>query len=225
MWFFSKKASVPPQNGTLTIRFLWNCKDETLWKKAHAHYYEILKREQAILDRRMETLNRANVQKLPIEKFYAFLHDEYFVWKYTQKNWLASNLKNLEQYTTENRMHELEAIRQDLFRANHSNVQECLRIVTRIRGLGVAGGSGLLSILFPEDFGVLDQFVVKSLLKVDSLPEHTILEAMNPKLLTKKDGVVLTTILRRKAKELNATFHTNFWTPRKLDMILWSIER
>jgi hypothetical protein len=43
---------------------------------------------------------------------------------------------------------------------------------SRIRGLGIAGASGLLSVLFPEYFGTVDQFVVMSLLCINGLKER-----------------------------------------------------
>jgi hypothetical protein len=39
--------------------------------------------------------------------------------------------------------------------------------------------------------------------------------------LTEKDALLLIEIMRRKATELNTLFHSDEWTPRKVDMILW----
>jgi hypothetical protein len=43
--------------------------------------------------------------------------------------------------------------------------------------------------------------------------------------LTVKDGVVLIEIMRRKAAALNAAFEVDSWTPRKVDMVLWTYGR
>ena len=48
---------------------------------------------------------------------------------------------------------------------------------------------------------------------------------MNPENLKLSDAYELETIMRNKAKQLNEIFNTDFWTPRKIDQILWSIER
>ena len=85
---------------------------------------------------------------------------------------------------------------------------------TEIRGLGPAGASGLLSILFPESFGTVDQFVVKALREVEGFPYANELEKMNPESLSMDNSVLL-----------NQRFDTDFWTPRKIDMVLWSIGR
>jgi hypothetical protein len=95
----------------------------------------------------------------------------------------------------------------------------------KISGLGTAGASGLLALLFPSSFGTVDQFVVKSLLKVRRLAERDLLSAMTPEALTIVDGVVLIKIMRRKAAELRAAFGSDFWTPRKIDQVLWASDR
>ena len=76
----------------------------------------------------------------------------------------------------------------------------------------------MLSLLFPEHYGTIDQFVVKSLQKVglDSV------KGMDPENLTIEDAVVLEDIYRSKAKELNDQFETTNWTPRNIDMVLWA---
>lgn len=79
--------------------------------------------------------------------------------------------------------------------------------------------------LFPEHFGVVDQFVVKALLQVEGLPERTAVAGMNPEGLKVQDGVTLIQILRDKAARLNAEFGIDEWTPRKIDKVLWCIGR
>jgi hypothetical protein len=95
--------------------------------------------------------------------------------------------------------------------------------VTRgILGLGTSGASGLLAVLYPEHFGTADQFVVKALASLQELREVEIVRAMNPGQLTNRDGEILIKMLRHKAAELNTVFRTEFWTPRKIDMVLWT---
>jgi len=45
---------------------------------------------------------------------------------------------------------------------------------------------------------------------------------MNPKNQKERDAILLIEIMRRKAKQLNNWFSNNEWTPRKVDMILWT---
>lgn len=207
------------------INSLWWSYDEDAWLNALEGYYALLNEKQLPLEFEIEDIDALEIGALTKFEFYDFLHDKYFVWKYTQKNRLATTRKSLEKYINENRIDELESIHKSLFSADHSNIEECLSIVSQIRGLGTAGASGLLAVLFPEDFGTVDQFMVKALEKIEDLDEHEKIEKMNPDGLKIKDGVVLINIMREKAEELNELFDTDYWTPRKIDMILWSIGR
>ena len=38
------------------------------------------------------------IKDYTVEEFYNFLHDEFFVWKYTAKNRLATTRMNLQKY-------------------------------------------------------------------------------------------------------------------------------
>ncbi len=60
------------------------------------------------------------------------------------------------------------------------NIQQCLAVACSIRGLGTAGASGLLAVLFPTSFGTVDQFAVKALVKIPELPESNLIVGMNP---------------------------------------------
>lgn len=207
------------------VNYLWNYGSEASWSEALAHYYELLKDEAQVLDKYMEHVDADEIAQLSVNDFYNFLYDKYFVWKYTAKNRLATTRKSLRRYVDENMMSELEDIQKRLFLAKHSDIRQCLSIAKEIRGLGTAGASGLLAILFPEDFGTVDQFVVKTLREVDGLSVSTELTKMKPEFLSIKDGVLLTKILREQAKKLNKNFCTDFWTPRKIDMVLWAFGR
>lgn len=207
------------------VNTLWNYGDHDMWKKSLQNYWSLLSSKQLPLERQINAIDYKDVKALSVQEFYTFLHDRYFVWKYTQKNRLATTRKSLKKYITENRISELEDIKNRLFEADLDHIEECLSIAKQIRGLGTAGASGLLAILFPQHFGTVDQFVIKSLLKIEGLQEHELLESMNPESLTVKNGTVLISIMRKQANYLNTHFNTDFWTPRKIDMILWAIDR
>jgi hypothetical protein len=76
--------------------------------------------------------------------------------------------------------------------------------------------------MYPHKFGTVDRFVVKALSQVDGLPEAEAIAQMHPEGLSVKDGVLLIEILRRKAEDNNRLFNSETWTPRKLDMVLWT---
>lgn len=83
----------------------------------------------------------------------------------------------------------------------------------------------MLSLIYPERFATVDQFVVKALRGVEGLPESDALSRMKPENLSVTDGVLLIRILGRKAQENNQAFETRSWTPRKVDMVLWTYGR
>lgn len=148
--------------------------------------------------------------------------NKYFVWKYTDPRRYASTTKHFKNEYGGNRA-ELDNIVRGLFTFDLGDIAEGLSRASEIKGLGIAGASGLLALLFPEYFGTVDQFVVKALQSVSTLDQiHRVLK-MNPQGLTLSDGVVLVSIMRRKARELNAGFNSTFWTPRKIDVILWAV--
>ena len=100
-----------------------------------------------------------------------------------------------------------------------------LRIAQEIKGLGPPGASGLLALMYPRQFGTVDQFVVKALRDVIGLPEATAIAHMKPLSLTIPNGELLIRVMQRKAAELNGLFETEEWTPRQTDMILWTSGR
>lgn len=219
---FTNQSTGPSKSA---ISNLWNHGSEIAWHEALDYYYELLRIEEQALDRYMETVDANEIAQLSAAEFYHFLYNKYFVWKYTAKNRLETTRKSLRRYMDENRLFELADIQDRLFSADRLNIEKCLSIATEIRGLGPAGASGLLSILFPESFGTIDQYLVRALREVEGLPYNTELAKMNPDSLSIKDGVLLIRILREQAARLNKKFATDFWTPRKIDMVLWAIGR
>ena len=112
-----------------------------------------------------------------------------------------------------------------MFQFDKEDIEMGLKTAQQIRGLGTAGASGLLAVLFPNYFATVDQFVVKALSDVKLLPEREVVKGMNPEQLNIKDGVILTSIMRDKANELNQNFSSDQWTPKKVDMVLWVSSR
>ena len=209
----------------LLINDLWESRDEKLWQDALKRYWERIKPENRELEESMEALGSECVSKLGAREWYEFLLNKYFPWKYTQANRLASTTKLFRTYEDEGKLDYLYSITRKLFTFNPAHIGAGLEIAGAIRGLGPAGASGLLANLFPKWFGTADQFVVKGLCEVKSVPERSRLLAILPHSdsLTDDDAMLLIAIMRRKARELNELFDTDEWTPRKIDMNLWAV--
>lgn len=207
------------------ISDLWYNGSEKEWLEALNVYCYNIGPEQRKIEDYINNISADEVEKLSEYEFYDFLYNKYFVWKYTAKNRLATTRKSLEKYIKNEELATLKSIKTRLFSTNRSDVKSCLTIASEIYGLGTAGASGLLAIMFPNDFATVDQFVVKRLQEIEHPVFKFELNSMKPEHLRIKDGVVLITIMKEKAVELNKKFNTNFWTPRKIDMILWSFGR
>lgn len=199
----------------------WDSNDWGIWLNKLDKYWDYVKPANRALEIEMEHLDESQVRKMPVQKFYNFLYEKYFVWKYTAPNRLATTRRYLEKHDTEQGMKSLQRIQNELFSFDKRNIEKGLEIASGINGLGIPGASGLLSILFPEYFGTVDQFVVKALMDVNELQRKNEILAMNPDSLKLNDGVLLIEILRSKSDELNKANGTTEWTPRKIDKVLW----
>ena len=217
------KSPGQSKNRTSKINNLWYSEDEEMWKNALKAYWHHIKANQINLEKEFELIKVSDIDTLSVYEFYDFLYQRYFPWKFTDNRYLYQNRKHLEKYLLHDEIDILAKIKKRLFNLNFNDIKECLVVASGIYGLGTAGGSGLLSILYPEHFGTVDRFVVYSLLEIEDLPERAVVASMNAKSLTLNNGVVLIEIMRNKANELNRLFNTDFWTPRKIDMVLWSM--
>ena len=177
------------------------------------------------LERALDSLDVRRILGFSPRDWYDFLHDEYFRWKYTAPNRYATTSSQLRKYADQDALDELDNIRRGLLNLDPANVGAGLKTAKKIRGLGTAGASGLLSLMYPEHFATVDQFVVKALRAVDDLPEERALSKMNPLNLSVTDGALLIHLLKRKAKDNNKLFRASSWTPRKIDMVLWTYGR
>lgn len=137
--------------------------------------------------KKLENLNPNDIKKLTAKELYDFLYNEYFVWKYTAKNRLATTRMQLQRYIIENRLNDLEKIKRELFSFDLENIKQGLEIASGIHGLGIAGASVLLALLFPEYFGAVDQCVVLDLLRIKGIKQIEWILNMNPNNIRLKD--------------------------------------
>ena len=204
---------------------LWHSSNPREWEEALQRYWLFVQPRNMELEKALDALDVRTLQGLSQQGWYDFLHDEYFRWKYTAPNRYATTTLQLRKYVEQNALDELDSIRRHLLNLDLNDVGAGLKTAKKIRGLGTAGASGLLSLMYPEHFATVDQFVVKALREVEGLPEADALAKMNPLSLSITDGVLLVDILKRKAAENNRVFGASAWTPRKLDMVLWTYGR
>ena len=206
----------------ITINNLWESNNEHDWKSALEHYWSYVRPENIELEHELNDLKLVRISNLDRIGWYNFLHDKYFRWKYTAPNRFASTTLALKKYKDSNQLDSLFDIKKRLLNLNVFDISVGLKIAKEIHGLGIAGASGLLSLMYPNNFATVDQFAVKALCQIPSLSESIDLKKMKPDNLTLRNGVILINIMLSKAKANNRIFGTDFWTPRKIDMILWA---
>jgi hypothetical protein len=209
----------------ISINELWRSSDAQQWESALNHYWDFVQPRNLKLERAFENLDLKNLQAMNQTNWYIFLRDEYFRWKYTAPNRYASTTRLLRRYEETNTLNELDEIRIQLLGIDPNDIQSGLEIANKIRGLGPPGASGLLALMYPKYFGTIDQFCVKALRLVDGLPEINALHHMNPDAIKLRDGILLVSIMRRKADTNNKMMKSNIWTPRMIDKILWTYGR
>jgi hypothetical protein len=205
----------------IEISKLWYSKSEDDWRLALERYWSYIRPESLELERSMNELKLEQIASLDSTGWYQFLREKYFRWKYTAPNRYATTTMRLKRYIESDQLEELFGIKNILLNLDISDIRAGLLAAKKIDGLGVAGASGLLSLMYPQAFATVDQFVVKALRKVPALSEHEILARMNPDNLTLSNGIDLISIMRNKAEENNRIFGNNYWSPRKIDMVLW----
>ncbi len=147
----------------MNLTELWNSNEEQLWEEKLDNYWRMVKPMNIDLERKMNSLDYTLIKGMSPEAFYDFLYNEYFVWKYTAINRLCTTRMALQKYIQLNKINELSEIQKQLFTFSLWDIKKGLSIAKNIKGLGTAGASGLLSLLFPKYFGTVDQFVAFAL--------------------------------------------------------------
>jgi hypothetical protein len=147
----------PQSNGT---REMWNTNDHDVWQQALNRYWTFVKPSNLALEKEMDQLDPETVRMMDPQAWFVFLLEKYFRWKYTAPNRYGSTTKILRTYAANNELAALHAIKERLFASDKGKIQQCLALASSIRGLGTAGASGLLAVLFPRLFGTVDQFAV-----------------------------------------------------------------
>lgn len=207
---------------TLSIDHLWHQGMRGDWHGALERYWDFVLPRNVELEKELEQIPLEFLRGLDAQGWYDFLRQEYFRWKYTAPNRYATTTAHLAKHCSPAGMEALERVRLGLLVHDPKDIAGGLRLVCQIKGLGTAGASGLLALVFPRHYGTVDQFAVEALRQVDGLPEAATLARMNPMGLTEKDAVVLIGIMQRKAAELTREFGED-WTPRMVDKVLWTI--
>lgn len=210
----------------VTVAELWHTPDPSAWATALKWYWQLVQPKNRDLEQKLDDLDLDRLRGLDPQGWYDFLRHEYFRWKYAAANRCVTTTQSLAKYATApGGLAVLDGIRVRLLGIDPTDICGGLSVAREIKGLGTAGASGLLALIYPATFATVDQFVVKALRAVGDLPEAEALARMTPEGLTTQDGVTLIGVMARKAAENNRRLGTADWTPRKVDQVLWTYRR
>jgi len=194
----------------ISIEELWNSLDPQVWELALERYWQLVKPANLELERALDNLELSRIRQMGAPDWYDFLLNEYLRWKYTAPNRYATTTRSLKQYAMMATIDDLYQIKERLLAFDQADIREGLSIAREIKGLGIAGASGLLALMYPTDFGTVDQFVVKALRAVSTLPEAAALAKMNPESLSIDDGILCTAPLKLDHKMAFLSSYTGY---------------
>ena len=140
-----------------TIDELWHSNDLQVWVAALAKYWDYVQPANLALERSLDRLYLERIRGLDAQGWYDFLFAEYFKWKYTVANRYKTTTESLSVYATEpGGLDKLHAIKNQLLQIDPVEIRAGLLVAKTIHGLGVAGASGLLALLYPTSFATVD---------------------------------------------------------------------
>ena len=146
----------------MTFNDIWTATDESEWNRLLRKYWSLVRVDNIQVEIELNRLTPDRIARMDSDSWYAFLHDEYFVWKYTARNRLATTRKALARHQEDGELEILNGIRLEILNLDHSDIATSLKTACKIRGLGVAGASALQSLLLPRHYSTVDQFVVNA---------------------------------------------------------------
>ncbi len=202
-----------------TLDELFKLKNENEWKKYEDVIYVKLAGEQdRFIEKRIKK-ELKSLKEMGVGKFFKVLEEEYCGWI---KMLPINRRYMIEMYDSEKR--NFTDIYRDLVAFIYDEefcedycfeyYKKGFAILEQINGVGEVAASGLLAIIHPKRFGIINSNV------------QEILNEMFP---GEFHGLEKSALMEEKlleiSKELNTLFGGNFWTPRKVDKVLWSVAK
>jgi hypothetical protein len=208
----------------MSIAALWRSTDVRAWDTALAQYRGLMEASNKEQDRRLGALDLERLRHMDGRAWHDFLQGEYLDRINAATGLYGRTINSLRGFVGRPAIEALDQYRKRLLTLDPTDITAALKAGGAIPGLGVTGASGLLSLMYPGEFGTIDQFLVKALRDVERLPEAAAVARMKSRRLMIRDGAVLIGILRRKAAELSRAFGVP-WTPSMVSDVLRMVGR
>jgi len=140
----------------MSINELWHSRDPMMWEQGLNRYQSFVKPENIELELSLDPINLQRLKNFTPQAWFEFLRDEYFRWKYTSANRYKTTTNLLRKYADKHELDELNELRLRLLNLEPNKIRKGLNLAKEIHGLGTAGASGLLSLMYPEHFATVD---------------------------------------------------------------------
>lgn len=213
---------------------VWSSTDQNPWHGGFERYWThpTVKKNLAIereIDQAMSL--RDNILSSGSD-LVQFLEDWYYPWKFDP---IGATNKNRQALQIDYAQHPIKydnACRRVL-QLNLADSARCLSAVGSgsIPGMRVSAASAFLAVLFPEWFGTVDQHTLRNLLKiVDPRADWLRAQVHNPATFFSGDhqlaqhrASLMVALYREQAQRLNSGLTTPYWTPRKVEMVVFAL--
>lgn len=207
-----------------SIQDVWTSGDESIWLAQIATYWErVGGQKKKALEEELDSLKIQSVRDFTNEEWRDFLAIKYIPWKHSPGPfWASIQKKFIAKYESAESLNRLSANKRRIFGSSPEMIIDLLRTVDEIYQFGIPSASGLLSLLFPLHFGTVDRFAMESLQRIEEFKNDLAIQRIDSKNIRLGDAVRAISIMRAKALENNRIFKTNYWTSRRIDMVLWS---
>lgn len=207
----------------MDIKQIWNSKEQNVWESALQNYSAAVKRNAIQTEEKLNSMITDDFRKMSGQDFYRFLVHDYALWKYTDCRIRSRVQHSIEEFHQAYTDYEFKRVLDGIFSISPQDIYLHLANITRITGLGVAGSSSVLALVLPQYFGTVDRFAVQNLQKVYDVNSYygKKLQKTDPQNISAYDAVTIIRIYCEKAEELSRIFGIS-WTPRMIDMVLWS---
>ncbi len=219
---------------------LWESQEPGMWDRCLKAYWDVRSvRNNLAIEQEMDVVAkyRQTLFDADAPAWYRFLYDKYRPWKLKSQAMYFTDIQDKFQNRYDDAQGELDAVKGKLLRADKTDITRCLQIVTLIEGFRIPTGSGLLAVLFPESFGTVDKLILRAFLAIPSVNSQYRLDAWihnDDEYFSKGSksdsrryelASILIGLFMEKATENNKRlFGTSLWTPRKVEMALWTTQ-
>jgi hypothetical protein len=220
--------------GLTTLAKLWDSGDVSEWRRVlDAYWYVPTVQRNANLERRLGAAWQRRTEILGSrDEFTDFLRNGVYPWKGDHQS-VPGWQRSLDKYN-QDVPGGLDVIRKALPRVtgNESPAQSLKRL-TPVGGMGIPVASACLALLYPERFGTVDRFTLRAFRTLDGNPvfdgfrrwvddpDTYLNQQDNPQALHIAGLMIL--LYRDKARELTATDPADGWTPRQVEMVVWTV--